>query len=148
MALLYVTKQSLVKGQFGGNSLLPRLDILVQPEEVGRVVPSLYLPEPVPGSAGISRAYSLLAIISKEVDVYRAIAPAQGLPEPGNPGLVRRRLVGPHVDSGGVRHDAALAVRVCRGLDGHTSNRAAEHPKLHRGHHCGRSLEMLEDSLG
>src|SRR5262249_61836979 len=69
-----------------------RRDVLVEAEQVVRVVPPLDLPEERPRLARIRRAHALRTLVADEVDV-RGVIGAERLRETVDPGVVRRRLV-------------------------------------------------------
>ena len=62
----------------GGRDLAGRRDVLVQPEEVVRVVLRLDLRQPVPGRARVGGAHPVLALVAEEADV-RAVVVLQQL---------------------------------------------------------------------
>src|SRR5918992_4172795 len=87
-----------------------RPDILIEPEEIGRIVAALDNREPLPGRPRVGLADPCLALLAEEADVRTALTMAQGGGEVGDPGLIDRRLVGAPVERGDVHHDACAAV--------------------------------------
>jgi hypothetical protein len=69
-------------------SPLRRRDVLVEAEEVVRVVAALQLAEAGPGGAGIGRADRRLVLVAEEADVAACAVLAEGVGEAGDPGVV------------------------------------------------------------
>src|SRR5688572_21098377 len=97
---------------YSGGLLLGGRDVVVDAEEVGRVVAGLDLPQAVPGRARVGRAVSCLAFVADEVDVHAIVPLVQRRREVCDPLLMPRCLVGIIVERGDVPHDAVAAVSI------------------------------------
>src|SRR5215218_3613882 len=75
-------------------------DVLVAPEQVGRVPAALDLDQPVPGGAGIGLVDPLGALVGEEVDVGAVVALVEGGREVVDPGLTPGPVGGAVVERG------------------------------------------------
>ena len=70
-----------------------RRDILVEPEEVGGIIATLDLGEPIPGRLRVGLAYPLLALFAQEAHVRTTVALTQSRREITYPRLARSPLL-------------------------------------------------------
>src|SRR6185312_4623301 len=105
-----------------------RWDVLVQPEQVLRVVAALHLGQPPPCRAGIRGLDALLSFLAEEVDVRAVLTLTQRGGGLLRPRAVSEILLRRCVDGSDVDHQPALPVRERRLLGRDAGDCAAEHP--------------------
>src|SRR4029453_6819022 len=86
-------------------------DVLVEPEEVVRVVLRLDRPQPLPRRAGVGGTDARLTLVGEEVHVRAGVTVPERIREVGDPRLAYGPVVGAVVEGGDVDHDPARAVR-------------------------------------
>src|SRR3990170_5267428 len=99
-----------------------RPDVLVEPEEVGRIVAGLDPRQPVPGGSGVGLADTRFAFVTQKVDVRSIVPLAQRSGEIRDPCLSQRPILGTFVEGGHVCHDPSGAVGKRRRLGRHTGH--------------------------
>jgi hypothetical protein len=97
-----------------------RRDVVVAPQEVGRVVARLDHREAVPGRPRVGVARSRLAHVAEEVDLGSGVPLLRGSGEAGSPGLADGLVLGSLVGRGDIGHGPSPAMREGGGLDGVT----------------------------
>src|SRR5687768_11426226 len=82
-----------------------RQDVMVEAEEVGGVIATLDLSEPIPGRLGIGLADRLLALLAKEAHVRTTLTLTQSRREVTYPRLARSPLLRTLIERSDVHHD-------------------------------------------
>src|SRR5918994_3019972 len=124
-----------------------RRDVLVEPEDIARVIATLDLSEPIPGRLGIGLAEPILALLAQEAHVSTALILTQSRCEIAYPRLARSPLLHTLIERGYVHHDACGAVGEGGSLRGYASHRPTQDPDLRHTHRCVGGPKMLEDRL-
>src|SRR5215212_1895251 len=84
--------------------------VLIEPEQVRRIVATLDLSEPLQCWAWVGFADAPLALIAEEANIRSVVTLAQGGRKVGDPGLIDRRLIGALVKRGDVHHNACATM--------------------------------------
>src|SRR6201999_1547150 len=124
---------------------LGRADVLVEREEVVRVVLTLHLGEPVEGRGRVGASNALLPLVAKEADIGRGGAIRERRRQAARPGLMLWALLRAVIHRGDVHHQPRPPVAERRGVVGDARHRAAEHAELDDGYLGGGGVEVLED---
>src|SRR5690606_2346094 len=117
-------------------SLLPRRNVLVQPEKVLRVVAPLDGDQPLPCRSRVGVARARRAFVAEEVHVGSRIALAQRLRKRRHPRLPFLPLLWPLVEGSHVGHDAPLPVRERRRFNRDAGHCPTQHAELCNAHQC------------
>src|SRR3712207_4924590 len=133
LSILFPLRPSLLLSNLlppGRSTPVRRRDVLVEPEEVRRVVAALDLGEPMPDRSRVGFTHPPLPLVAEKVDVHSRTTLVQGRREVGDPPLVHRLLLPVLVDRAEGDHDPAPAVGERRSLCGHAGHRPAQDPDL------------------
>src|SRR5215211_4630057 len=129
---------SSVKGSLSviARLLLPgrRRYVLVEAKEVGGIVATLDLSQPVPGRPGVGLTDAPLALLAEKACVRATVTLTQRLLEVSYPLLAHTPVLRSLVKRCDVDHDPALAVGEGSGLDRNAGHRPTQNPDLRHAH--------------